>query len=116
MLNKISKGVLSPCPVCGSNDYIDWSGYRYISLVCNNCGFEMYPEKDESSEKEYFQEWNNLKNIDALIENQDKLIAYLNELVERANKAIKECEEKKAHLIWTKQRINEAKKNLPIAL
>ncbi|MBO7518879.1 MAG: hypothetical protein J6T31_07190 [Methanobrevibacter sp.] len=116
MLNKISKGVLSPCPVCGSNDYIDWSGYRYISLACNNCGFEMYPEKDESSEKEYFQEWNNLKNIDALIENQDRLIAYINEQVDLANKAIKKCEEKKAHLIWTKQKIDEAKKNLPIVL
>ena len=116
MLNKIKKGVLSPCPVCGSSDYIDWSGYRYISLACNNCGFEMYPENDFASEKEYFEEWNNLKRINTLIENQDKLIANISEEIELANKAIKEREEKKAHLIWTKERIDKAKENLPVPL
>ena len=112
MLNKIKKGVLSPCPVCGSSDYIDWSGYRYISLACNNCGFEMYPENDFASEEEYFHEWNNLTKIDSIIENQDTKIEYANERILSETKLIKECEKRKAHYNWMKENIDQGKKNL----
>lgn len=109
MLNEIKKGVLSPCPVCGSSDYIDWSGYRYISLTCNNCGFEMYPYNDFASENEYFEEWNSLNDIDTNINGLDQQIKF-------AEKIAQQCEERKAHLRWTKERIEKAKENLPITL
>jgi len=104
MLNEIKKGTLVPCPVCGGNN-IDWHGYRYISLRCNDCGFEMYPSNDFSSEDEYFKEWNTLNNIDYIIENQ-------NTQIEFAQKIADLCAEKRAHYTWTKQRIKEARENL----
>ena len=111
MLNEIKKGVLSPCPVCGSNDCVDWSGYRYITLTCQKCGFEMYPEDDFASEEEYFLEWNNLTKIDSILESQDTKIEYANERIHSATKIVEECEKRKAHYNWTKERIEQCKKN-----
>ena len=101
MLNEIKKGTLTPCPVCGG-DNIDWGGYRYISLQCNDCGFEMYPSDDFSSEQEYFDEWNMLNQIDTMIETQDKQIEF-------AKKIADKCADKKAHYNWTKARIVKAR-------
>ena len=104
MLNKIKKGVLSPCPVCGGNN-IDWYGYRYISLRCNDCEFEMYPLDEFASEDEYFKEWNSLQNIDTTINDFDKQI-------EAINKVIDKYRETQSHYRWTKERIEKARKEL----
>ena len=101
MLNEIKKGVLAPCPVCGGNN-IDWYGYRYISLRCNDCGFEMYPSDDFASENQYFREWNNLNQIDTIIEGQDSQIEFAKSMIDK-------CAERKSHYVWTKQRIENAK-------
>lgn len=111
MLNEIKKGVLAPCPVCGGEN-VDWNGYRYITLVCRNCGFEMYPEDEFASEEEYFHEWNNLTKIDSIIENQDTKIEYANERILSETKLIKECEKRKAHYNWMKENIDQGKRNL----
>jgi len=107
MLNEIPKGILMPCPVCGGNN-IDWFGHRYISLRCNDCGFEMYPSDDFASENEYFKEWNTLDKIDVSIES-------LNSQIEFAQKIVDMCTDKKAHYNWTKSRIEKAKGKLPKA-
>jgi hypothetical protein len=60
MLEKV-KG-LNPCPVCGSTD-ISWSGYRYSSLKCCHCGYEVYPEDEFATEEEFIKEWNEASNI-----------------------------------------------------
>lgn len=104
MLNEITKGILMPCPVCGGNN-IDWYGYRYISLHCNDCGFEMYPSDDFASESEYFKEWNTLDNIDANIESLDKQIEFAQRFADM-------CADKKAHYNWTKSRLTKARENL----
>jgi hypothetical protein len=104
MLNEIPKGILMPCPVCGGNN-IDWYGYRYISLRCNECRFEMYPSDDFASENEYFKEWNSLGDIDANIESLDKQIEFAQRIADM-------CAEKKAHYNWTKSRIVKAREDL----
>ncbi len=104
MLNEIKKGTLAPCPVCGGTN-IGWYGYRYISLSCNDCKFEMYPSDDFASENEYFKEWNTLNQIDAIMEGQDRQIEFAKEMIER-------CEERKSHYKWTKARIAKAREDL----
>jgi len=103
MLNEIKKGTLMPCPVCGG-DNIDWYGYCYISLRCNNCGFEMYPSNDFASENEYFEEWNALNKIHSSIESLDRQIEFAEKIAEK-------CTERKNHYIWTKSRIEKAREN-----
>ena len=101
---EIKKGTLMPCPVCGS-DNINWYGYRYISLRCNDCGFEMYPSDDFASENEYFEEWNDLNKIDTTIESLDKQIKFAEKIAEK-------CAERKSHYSWTKSRIVKARESL----
>ena len=101
MLNEIKKGTLMPCPVCGSQN-IAWYGYRYISLRCNHCGFEMFPFDEFASENEYIEEWNSLKNIDTIIESLDNQIEF-------AQKIAGMCTEKKLHYNWIKSRIAKEK-------
>lgn len=101
MLNEIKRGSLAPCPVCGGSD-IRWYRYRYLSLRCSDCKFEMYPSDDFASENEYFKEWNSLNQIDAVIEEQDRQIEF-------AKKIVDQCVERKAHYNWTKERIRKAR-------
>ena len=63
---KITKE-LNPCPVCGSHDIV-WGGYYYVSLICRNCSFEMWPFDDLAPEEDFYKEWNNLNNLDEVIE------------------------------------------------
>ena len=104
MLNDIKEGTLKPCPVCGSTN-IDWFGYRYISLRCNDCKFEMYPSDEFSSEYEYFKDWNDLSNIDDIIKRYEDKIQTHEELV-------KEYSQKKSHFVWTQKRINAAREEI----
>lgn len=104
MLNKIEKGLIKPCPVCGGQN-IDWGGYRYPFLVCNYCGFEMYSQDEFATEKEYFKEWNKLSEIDTSIAIQD-------EHIEFAKRIIKECDDKKKFYISIKEKIAKGKKEL----
>ena len=67
------KKELKPCPVCGSSD-INWNGYYYVSLICKNCHFVMWPLNDFASEETDYEEWNNLDNLEnAIKECKEKL-------------------------------------------
>ena len=67
MKQKVKKG-LKPCPACNCDKNIVWGGYHYVSLICGNCRYEMWPFDDYESENEIYEEWNNLHNLDKMIE------------------------------------------------
>lgn len=50
---------LAPCPSCGSRNII-WGGYYYVSLICKDCHFEMWPSDDFAPEEEIYKEWDKL--------------------------------------------------------
>ena len=54
------------CPVCGSKN-VYWTGHYYVSLQCDDCKFEVYPEDEFASEEQFIDEWNSYVNIDELI-------------------------------------------------
>ena len=99
---------LKPCPVCGSHDIV-WGGYYYVSLVCKNCLFEMWPFDDLAPEEDYYKEWNNLENLDKTIESykakiekadkdDEKIVNMLKDLLsyyEELKKKIKEAREQR---------------------
>ena len=63
---KITKE-LTPCPACNHRNTV-WDGHPYPSLVCMDCHYEMWPFDEYESEDEFYEEWNNLCNLDKMIE------------------------------------------------
>ncbi len=101
---KITKE-LAPCPVCGSHDII-WGGYYYVSLVCKNCLFEMWPFDDLAPEEDYYKEWNNLENLDKAIEKCEKKIEETNKDDERIIKMLNDL---LSHYKAIKKKIEETR-------
>jgi len=62
----------------------------------------MYPSEDFSSEEAYFEEWNNLSDIDNIINSHD-------EKIKVAQQIIKESTKERNYYIWTKKRMQAAK-------
>lgn len=101
MFSKIPEGALKPCPVCGGSN-ITWNNHNGISLLCNDCKFEMYPSEDFSSEEAYFEEWNNLSDIDNIINSHDEKIKVAQQIIAKSTK-------ERNYYIWTKKRMQAAK-------
>ncbi len=55
---RLAKGV-KPCPECGSEE-IYWKSNFYVSLICNECGYEMLPDNEFDDEELFIEKWNNL--------------------------------------------------------
>ena len=90
---------LSPCPACGHRD-TEWSSnhHRYVSLKCKNCNYEMWPFDEYESEDEFYEEWDNLCNLDKMIEDCEK--------------EIKEIKYRLLHYKTEKEKIDKIRKQL----
>ena len=91
MKQKAKKG-LKRCPACNCDDNIVWGGYHYVSLICDNCGYEMWPLNEYESEDEFYEEWDNLHNLDKMIEDCETEL-------KRANKNEEDTKEIKYRLL-----------------
>lgn len=79
---------LVPCPVCGSRN-IGWGGYYYVALVCHHCSFKMWSLHEFAAEDEFYNEWNNLPNLDKIISDYEEKLQKTSD--EKEISKIKEC-------------------------
>ena len=100
---KVEKGILKPCPSCNGHN-ISWGGYYHISLICNDCGFEMFPFNEFASEEDVIKEWNELSEIDTLIKTQSMHIELAKDIADQCNK-------KRTHYEWIRSKIQNAKES-----
>ena len=104
---KITKE-LKPCPVCGHRNII-WGGYYYLSLICKDCYFEMWPLDDFAPEEDYYEEWNNLDNLDNAIKQCKEKLQKADKSDEKKVRTLKDL---LLHYESLKKNMEKAHKNL----
>jgi len=98
MYKKNSYGL--KCPVCGSEN-VYWCGHYYVSLQCDDCKFEVYPEDEFASEEEFIDEWNSYENINELLKLHENNPEIKNSLISKKKLIDQLREEQQRLLNWS---------------